>query len=248
MRYIIPLVILAASLSSCSRYQYMTLNSSQLNKNDQHQFVFENDTIRLTYDFSGSDGPISVNVYNKTNQPLYVNLKKSALIRNEHALSYYDKNAYFWGSSEGYAYRFGNSRSALGNFTSTSSNFSGTVALPEGMAFVPPGSSISKGLAMLSQSGPMVADIPDSVAEQRLTVEYNLLVSKYRKETFDASTSPVKFKSYLTFLLGSNTTLEFSETNEFFVEEALDTKTAPEDFPLYQQRGDKFYIKYQRER
>ena len=247
MRYIIPLVILVASLSSCSRYQYMTLNSSQLNKNDQNQFVFENDTIRLTYDFSGSDGPISVNVYNKTNQPLYVNWKKSALIRNEHALSYFDKNAYFWGSSEGYAYRFGNSRSALGSFASTGSNFSGTVALPEGMAFVPPGSSISKGLVLLSQTGPMVADIPDSVAEQRVNVDYNLLIAKYRKETFDASTSPVKFKSYLTFVLGSNNTLEFSETNEFFVEEALDTKNVPEDFPLYQQRGDKFYIKYQRQ-
>lgn len=225
----------------------MTLNSSQLNKNDQNQFVFENDTIRLTYDFSGSDGPISVNVYNKTNQPLYVNWKKSALIRNEHALSYFDKNAYFWGSSEGYAYRFGNSRSALGSFASTGSNFSGTVALPEGMAFVPPGSSISKGLVLLSQTGPMVADIPDSVAEQRVNVDYNLLIAKYRKETFDASTSPVKFKSYLTFVLGSNNTLEFSETNEFFVEEALDTKNVPEDFPLYQQRGDKFYIKYQRQ-
>jgi len=247
MRYIIPLVFLAASLSSCSRYQYMTLNSSQLSKNDQHQLVFENDTIRLTYDFSGSNGPISVNVYNKTSQPLYVNWKKSALIRNEHALSYYDKNAYFWGTSDGYAYRFGNPHSALGSFTSTSSNFSGTVDLPEGMAFVPPGSSISKGLVLLSQSGPMVADIPDSIAEQRLTVDYNLLVGKYRKETFDASTSPVRFKSYLTFVLGSNNTLEFSESNEFFVEEALDTKNMPEDFPLYQQRGDKFYIKYQRQ-
>ncbi|MBS1603219.1 MAG: hypothetical protein JST42_11165 [Bacteroidetes bacterium] len=247
MRYIIPLVFLVAGLSSCSRYQYMTLNSPQLSKNDEHQFVFENDTIRLTYDFNGSDGPISVNVYNKTNQPLYVNWKKSALIRNEHALSYYDKNAYFQGSSDGYAYRFGNSRSSLGSFTSTASEFSGTVALPEGMAFVPPGSSISKGLALLSQSGPMVAEIPDSVAEQQLTVDYNLLVAKYRKETFDASTSPVRFKSYLTFVLGSNNTLEFSETNEFFVEEALDTRNMPEDFPLYQPRGDKFFIKYQRQ-
>jgi hypothetical protein len=244
MRYSVLLVFLAASLGSCSRYQYMTLNSSQLTKNDQHQLVFENDTIRLTYDFNGANGPISVNVYNKTNQPLYVNWKKSALIRNEHALSYYDKDAYFWGSSSGYAYHFGNSRGALGSFTGSASNFSGTVALPEGMAFVPPGSSVSKGLALLTQSGPVVADMPDSIAEQQAKVGYDQFVVKYRKGAYSAETSPVRFRSYLTFAIGANSPLEFSQSNEFFVEEALDTKNPPEEFPLYQQRGDKFFVKY----
>jgi len=222
----------------------MTLNSSQLSKNDQHQLVFENDTIRLTYDFNGSDGPISVNVYNKTNQPLYVNWKKSALIRNEHALSYYDKDAYFWGSSSGYAYRFGSSGPAFGSLTSTASNFSGTVALPEGMAFIPPGSSISKGLALLTQSGPVVADMPDSIAEQHVKLEYEQLVVKYRKGAYSPETSPVRFRSYLTFSIGANNPQEFSQSDEFFVEEALDTKSSPEEFPLYQQRGDKFFVKY----
>lgn len=244
MRYFVLLVFLAASLGSCSRYQYMTLSSTQLSKNDQHQLVFENDTIRLTYDFNGADGPISVNVYNKTDQPLYVNWKKSAMIRNEHALSYYDKNAYFWGSSNGYAFRFGNSNPALGSFTSTGSNFYGTLALPEGMAFVPPGSSISKGLVLLTESGPVVADMPDSIAQQQVKVGFDELSVKYRKGSYSPETSPVRFRSYLTFSIGANHPQEFSQSNEFYVEEALDTKSHPEEFPLYQQRGDKFFVKY----
>ncbi len=35
-------------------------------------------------------GPLNVNIYNKTDQPLYVNWKKSALIRDERSTSLYN--------------------------------------------------------------------------------------------------------------------------------------------------------------
>jgi len=218
----------------------MTVNSSHLTKNDKHQLVFENDTVRLTYDFCGEGGPVSVNIFNKSSQPLYVNWKKSALIRNEHSLSFYDRNVYFSGDAYTSSYRFR-------NFAISSSSFTGSMALPEGMDFIPPGSDISKGLVFLSQSGPMVLEIPDSIAQQTVKNGDGITLSKYRKKNYDETTSPVRFKSYLTFSLGFNNASEFAESNDFYVDEAMDTQSLPENYPLYQQQGDKFFIKYKKE-
>lgn len=69
MRHIILPVLIVLTFGACSPYQYLTLDSTQLPKNDKKQFVWENDTLRLSYDFSGSGGPMSVNIYNKSTQP-----------------------------------------------------------------------------------------------------------------------------------------------------------------------------------
>jgi hypothetical protein len=58
-----------------------------------------------------------------------------------------------------------------------------------------------------------------------------------------ADSSPVRFKSYLTFSLGDNDPKEFSETNLFYVAEIDETQSSPGDFVLYRQQGDQFYIK-----
>lgn len=240
MRYLIPLVLVAACLASCSQYQYLTLNSSQLTKNDKHQFVFENDTVRLIYDFNGEGGPISINIFNKSSQPLYINWKKSAIIRNEHTLSFYDRNVYFSGNANTTTYRFGNVRGST-------TDFGGSFALPEGMDFIPPGSTVSKGLVFLSQSGPMVVQIPDSITQEILKDSYGTRIAKYREKSYGETESPVRFRSYLTFTLGFNNAMEFAESNAFYVGEAIDTKTTPEEFSKYQQQGDKLFIKYQKQ-
>jgi hypothetical protein len=238
MRYLIPLVLIIAGLSSCTRYQYITVDSTRLTKNNKHQFVLENDTVRLTYDFNGGAGPVSVNVFNKTTQPLYVNWKKSALIRNERSLSYFNRNVYFSGYANTAGYR-------TGNFTGSGTDFAGSFALPDGMDFIPPGSSIAKELIYLTQSGPTVVEMPDSITQQR--TDHGLYGVKYRKRTYDETGSPIRFKSYLTFTLGFSNALEFAESCDFFVNEAIDTKSIPGEFSLYQQQGDKFFIMYHKQ-
>jgi hypothetical protein len=240
MRYLFALIPIILGLSSCSSYQYMTLSSPQLTKNDKHQFVFENDTMRLTYDFNGSGGPVSIDIFNKTSQPLYVNWKKSALIRNERFLSYFDRRVEFYGSGGSVSYR-------IGRFTASNSSFAGTLTLPEGVDFIPPGSSVAKALVFLGETGPMVVEVPDSITQQKISDTYGTSLAKYRQRSFDEDGSPARFKSYLTFTLGMNNALEFAESNDFYVSEAVDSKAAPEKFPLYQQQGDKFFIKYQKQ-
>lgn len=77
--------------TSCTTYYYSTVdavsNYKDL-KNEQGDFVFENDTVQVTYRFDGEEAPIRISVYNKTNTPLYVDWKRSALIVDEVATSY----------------------------------------------------------------------------------------------------------------------------------------------------------------
>lgn len=235
MRYFTLSLLALLFFSACSSYQYMTVNSAQLKKNDQHQLVFENDTLSLTYDFNGKDGPVSINILNKTSEPLYVNWKKSALIRDEHPLSYFDPRVPFSAGATSYNSRYVSNASLHGTFT-----------LPEGVAFIPPGSSISKELVYLAQSGPTVLLLPDSLKPQKLSGTYGMDV-KYLQNHYDEFGSPIKFKSYLTFTIGLNNTLEFAESCDFYVSEVIDTKTAPVDFTLYQQQGDKFFFKYSKQ-
>lgn len=244
MRYYIYLLLIAASLSSCAHFQYMTVSSTETTKNKQDQLVYENDTLRLTYDFNGKNGPVSINVFNKTSQPLYVNWRKSALIRNEHSYSYFDRNIQFSGN----AYTLNsNPGRRFGLLAASSTSFSGSFALPEGVDFIPPGASISKGLLVLGESGPMVLEIPDSIAQQKIDdVSYGIL-AKYRQKNFDPATSPVQFKSYLTFMLGFNNALEFAQTNDFYISETLDSKAHPENFPKYEEKGDRFFVVYHKE-
>lgn len=236
MRYFTLSLLAMLSLSACSSYQYMTLSSSQLRKNDKHQLVFENDTLSLTYDFGGKDAPVSISIFNKTSQPLYVNWKKSALIRDEHPISYFDREVPFSGETNSY-----------GNRYVSSGTFSGSLTLPEGVSFIPPGSSISKGLLFLTQSGPTILSIPDSIVQQKTQNSYSTGPIKYRQRNYDEAESPLKFKSYLTFVLGLNNTQEFAESCDFYVSEAVETKAIPEDFPLYQFQGDQFFFKYSKE-
>lgn len=90
-RLILPAIILTAvalfSMTACNPWQYMTVNSPQLTRNDFNQFVFENDTLRLIYDMAGDGGRVTLRIRNKTSQPLTINWEKSAFIRNQQSVS-----------------------------------------------------------------------------------------------------------------------------------------------------------------
>jgi len=95
MRITLFLLILLA-LSSCGpTYQYLTVDSSQLPKDQQKLFTMENDTMQLTYEFSGHGGQLTITVLNKTTQPLSVNWARSALINNGRSFNLHGRDLQF---------------------------------------------------------------------------------------------------------------------------------------------------------
>ena len=81
----IPLIVVAVicsiGLSSCTRYQYITLNSN-LEKNDKNEFWIDNDTVSIKYLFSGNNFLLSQTIFNKLEIPLYIDWDRTNLIVN----------------------------------------------------------------------------------------------------------------------------------------------------------------------
>ena len=81
--YLVCFVSLFAT--GCSRYEFITINS-YLNKNENNEFVAENDTLRITYTFTGVDFPVTFTVFNKLQQPLYFDAGESRIVMNDNPI------------------------------------------------------------------------------------------------------------------------------------------------------------------
>jgi hypothetical protein len=55
-------------------------------------YVFENDTIKVTYSFWAEDGVMAFIIENKLDIPIYIDWKKSAFISTKNKFSYYSEN------------------------------------------------------------------------------------------------------------------------------------------------------------
>lgn len=86
-------------LPACAFHSYLQVYETKptqpihLAGND---YVFENDTLRISYNFWGEGGFLNFTVYNKLNTPLYIDWKKSSFIRNGKTVEYWPDNHQFF--------------------------------------------------------------------------------------------------------------------------------------------------------
>ena len=217
MRTSLLLSLLVILFTSCSKYQYYTLSSDNVSKDQKQQFVAENDVCKITYNFSGAKGPISISVYNKTQKPLQVDWKRSALIIGDSSTSLFEPEMKFSGAIERNRYAI-------------NQNVNGIITQPESIDFIPPQSSVTNqtrwvGVKLLK---------PDPAKGQELkTARQKIRLYKFTKEQ-----SPVVFRSWLT-LLTDNVPVYFDHS--FYASEMIETQAAPSK--LGANTADRFYIK-----
>lgn len=120
-------------LSSCSRYYAYHANGLGNISNTQDECVYENDTIKIVYDFWQDGGKMSFYLYNKLSIPLFIDWKNSALIINSNKFAYWQDKEIKQGSSTRVAY----------HGISTGSESSTTVK-DERVSSIPPHSKIKK--------------------------------------------------------------------------------------------------------
>lgn len=53
-------------LTSCAEHQYLTLSGININKNDNHEFMAENDTLKLVYHFKPDRVRMFITVFSRT--------------------------------------------------------------------------------------------------------------------------------------------------------------------------------------
>lgn len=81
------LAFLIILFASCSPVKLVQVESDL--KTTSEGFLFENDSVRITYQFWEKSGRMNFDIYNKLGTPLYVDWKTSAFIPNDKMISYW---------------------------------------------------------------------------------------------------------------------------------------------------------------
>ncbi len=201
-----PLIItmLLGLCASCSTYQYVTVDSPIKSK-DSHAFIVENDTVRLTYDFNGAYGPVTITIYNKLNTPLYVDWSKSALIMNDERIPYYNNNATINADL---------TSSGLRSSTYRTASLAGVITSDDALSFIPPQSLAKESKRILKPDLFKLSKV-GSVAENKVN---GMKVTSF---PFTRENSPLIFRSFLTLSTDKNFNAPIYLTSGLFVAQCL---------------------------
>ncbi len=218
-------------LSSCSSYQYVRL-SSNMASTDKNEFVFENDTLFVVYSFDGYACPVNITIYNKLSTPLYVDWIRSSAIVDGKTLGYWRDEMKIFVASSGYTTHWNESTST------TSSISSGVVSRDYQLTFIPPNAYISVVPIYIQGSS-----VP--LSNESLTGNVHVYtvdgLGRGKRYTFDANSSPLYFRSYLSLSTTSDFSAPFTLDDQFWASEVITTGVNPSR--LSYSMGNQFYIK-----
>lgn len=239
MKKLLLFFAIVTIFSACRSYQISTLSGSNIQKNDTTGvFTVENDSLILSYNFAGENSPVNVEVFNKLNEPVYVNWAKSALIAGDQAYSYLDDEIQIEGSTSSVATQY-----ARRGDTFTEGSISATAKLSRAESFIPPHSKIKKTTYILHKVG--MIDIGNSDLKPVPLTYMDGSGQFYGKNaTFTAANSPLRFRSYLTlYTLKDNQPRSFSLQQDFFVSSVTKSAESPDNlYEFGNKRGDVIVI------
>lgn len=218
----VGILVWLLSSVSCSTYYYSTLSSADRagDRTPAGEFVQENDTARVIYRFSGEDAPVHITIYNKLDEPLYVDWRRSAIIIDDQATSYSPDALLFEDEA-------GLSSSEL------------AMIPPRAMIQHQPLTLADFSFNKIPKSEYRQVKFPDAKGDYA-----DLYVKEYTLED-----SPLYFRSYITLLTGGRgydlpQSLVFEKS--FYISQLVRAGgLSPKHFtPTAQNAGDTFYVRY----
>jgi hypothetical protein len=203
-------------LTGCSmKYIQVFDTKSENTKIDYGYWTFENDTVKIKYEFWTDHGIMSFSVFNKLKVPIYVDWKNSSFIANSRKLDYWIDGSrtsakYF---NKNYYYRNDAFRSELAD--QSLNELGESVIVPEGMTFIPPQSYFTKYMYFLMPGDYKLSfnaksDVTNSKADT------TKMLKRYTEE-YTLENTPLKFRNYLCFKLSDNTDTKFFYDHIFYV-------------------------------
>ena len=82
MKYLLLLFFFAATFTSCRTFQCITVKNNKVEPTLNGDFIFENDSALITYNFKGQDFPVNIRFENKLDKPVVIDWKRSAIVVN----------------------------------------------------------------------------------------------------------------------------------------------------------------------
>lgn len=233
MKYILP-TLATAFLFSCTTYQVMTVSSREAaQQNTAAEFVIDNDSLELCYNFNGHNGPIKVKIRNKLNKPIYVDWQRSALIINGMAISYANQKVPISGALSSTSLNW------TPDVSSSYGRFHGTATIPPDIEFIPPQTFVTKELIGITNKG--ILNLPESAFSKKKVPAMGSMFATIKLASFSPASTPLSFSSYLTFMVGDTLPRPMVYQHNFYVSELV-KMTDPPEMLNGDKRGDRFYV------
>jgi hypothetical protein len=207
-------IIIAFTCASCNSYIQIIDTKSTNCKTESDTHFFENDSVKIIYNFWGLHGNMAFSVFNKTDKPIYVNWKNSSFIVNGEKYDYWSdvENTKTDAVTTGYAIY---SRYGVSSGSSKTSAESVTTK-PEKVTFTPPKSSSKKvSFYLMPQEyftlskNKKETEVPYSVKPKKKATVY---VDSYSKDN-----TPILFRNYIAISGSEDATSFVFIDNEFYV-------------------------------
>jgi len=214
--------ICLAFLSSCAPHYYIyeVKNVSKQVSNGKF-FAFENDTVKITYSFWAENGTMAFSVYNKLNIPIYIDWKKSSMVRNGSKVDYWKDEVRNSGSY------FSNLFSGIINDETAVSIgqgvWSSRTMKPERITFLTPSSGITRVQSKLF----IYPNVPVKKPYSLGTLERHNgdKTSALKYNSFNEENSPLSFRNFLTLSTREDFTNETYVDNYFYVANIYDANS-----------------------
>jgi hypothetical protein len=213
-KFLILLLTSIISLSGCSFVQLFEVTSNNLNNSGKY-FEFENDSIRIIYDFNSNGGTFAFLIINKMKVPIYIDWRKSSFILNDAKNNYWTDIT--TSTTQGRNINISNN-SLPNDIWSLSdiglSKYTTISQTPERITFIPPSTAIPNDKFKIYRSS--TYSFAKNQTFQKQTIDNNKSM-KVEVESYVLDESPVRFRNFLTFSTTEKFDKEFYLDNSFYV-------------------------------
>ncbi len=219
-------MVLLLGLASCGTPRYFqVISTASVDAVETNGFhVYENEEVKITYDFWGVGGKMGFTVENKMSSAIYIDWNRSHLIHSGVSYEYWtdseETTSMYASSSSGFALSnnamYPGMGSTSGNTTTVMSGKKSAVSStvqyrPKPILHIPPGSKVQFARFQLLADGIYDCDF-------HWTSEKT---SDLKERTFDLTTSPLIFRNYMTYSSDPDFAVNKVVDNEFYVKSAV---------------------------
>lgn len=229
---------------ACCKSFVQVYNTTAIGLSVEDEFyVYETDSIKITYEFWSQKGLMTFSIFNKREVPLYVDWKKSSFISNSLKMNYWNDETKGVSTNTygGYVYKGPLIKPgfALGETFGVSAT---SIVKVERITFIPPKANYFRSQFYILPikhpdlgSGLIYNDVPRN--------DDTLIVTRIFKRIFSKENSPLIFRNFLTYSFTEDFKVESYVDNEFFVNQIteMDKKHFEYDF---QMNSKKEYLDY----
>jgi hypothetical protein len=234
MKRLLLLLCIGSTFASCTAYRYMKVDAPDMARTEQNGFMTEKDSLQVSYNFFGSNGPVQMEIHNKTDKAVMLDMNRSALVINNKATTFHSGAIKLNGTSSG------SSLDLTPNWSIERGSFSATGTQQPNALFIPAGSFVA--LTPLNLTNEFTDTIPKSRFQKTSFVSTGGMVPA-DFASFKQDQSPMVFSTYLTFISTDRERKEYTQRHNFYVAEIIKTNLRLDNLDYSSPyNGDKFFI------